>query len=651
MKNEFVLAFNEVLEEKGLPKETILEALAHALVSAYRKSTNVSSAQDIKALINLDHGEFLILAEKEVVESVQNDLTEVTLDVAKQFDADAEIGDLVMVDSTPEDFGRVAAQNARQVIQEKIRQAEYAAQIEYYEKQLGEIISGIVQASNSQGMTIGLELNAEGTMPRKELIPFERFRVHDRVRALVAEIKETGRGPQIILSRTHRDFLRRLLENEVPEIFHGVVEIRSIAREPGHRAKVAVSASQQGIDPVGACVGQRGVRIQAIVRELHDEKIDVIEWNADPTAFIAKAISPARVNGVYLKEGVDGSKNALVVVPEDQLSLAIGRDGQNARLAAKLTGWRIDIKSLPESVSDWLFALQNKEEYKELAKEETEVVAQIEDIMARKADGRVITPEEYDVMSKFNDRLEGYATRKQQAEIEKQQKIHDEAMATIPQGAFELDLSDLDLPANIIEALVEAGFDNAGKLVFTSKIDENALLEISGVGPKTLEKINEFAEKLPDLVPEPEEPEEEVVEAEAVEEAAAAEEEQPVEEESKEDAEAEAEMTEEATAEAKVEESAVPVEEGEEKPSGDMSFDELFKIDSEKYEPVDENLEEDDEEEDEVDEDGKPTGKKKKKKKKTKKYRELEYDPDRDIVISKKKHKRDENDWGGWVDV
>jgi N utilization substance protein A len=289
---------------------------------------NVSSAQEVKAVIDLDKGEFGILAEKEVVESVENDLTEVTLEVAQKFDPNAKLGDLVMVDSTPADFGRVAAQNARQVIQEKIRQAEYAAQIQYYEKQLGEIISGIVQASNSQGMTIGLELNAEGTMPRKEMIPFERFRIHDRVRALVAEIKETGRGPQIILSRTHRDFLRRLLENEVPEIFHGVVEIRSIAREPGHRAKVAVSTTQQGIDPVGACVGQRGVRIQAIVRELHDEKIDVIEWNSDPTIFIAKAISPARVNGVYLKEGVDGSHNALVVVPEDQLSLAIGRDGQ-----------------------------------------------------------------------------------------------------------------------------------------------------------------------------------------------------------------------------------------------------------------------------------------------------------------------------------
>ncbi len=413
MKNEFVLAFNEVLEDKGLPKETILEALAHALVSAYRKSTNVSSAQDIKAVINLDQGEFLILAEKEVVDSVQNEMTEVTLEEAKKFDKEAEIGDLVMVDSTPADFGRVAAQNARQVIQEKIRQAEYSAQIEYYEKQLGEIISGIVQASNSQGMTIGLELNAEGTMPRKEMIPYERFRVHDRVRALVAEIKETGRGPQIILSRTHRDFLRRLLENEVPEIFHGVVEIRSIAREPGHRAKVAVSASQQGIDPVGACVGQRGVRIQAIVRELHDEKIDVIEWNSDSKVFIAKAISPARVNGVYLKQGLDGSKNALVVVPEDQLSLAIGRDGQNARLAAKLTGWRIDIKSLPESISDWLFALQNQEELKELAKEEKDNIPQIEDIMGRKSDGRILNPEDYDMLSKFNDRLESYASRKQ----------------------------------------------------------------------------------------------------------------------------------------------------------------------------------------------------------------------------------------------
>jgi N utilization substance protein A len=640
MKNEFVLAFNEVLEEKGLPKETILEALAHALVSAYRKSMNVSSAQEVKAIIDLDKGEFGILAEKEVVEEVENDLTEVTLEIARQFDPNANLGDLVMVDSTPEDFGRVAAQNARQVIQEKIRQAEYAAQIEYYEKQLGEIISGIVQATNSQGMTIGLELNAEGTMPRKEMIPFERFRIHDRVRALVAEIKETGRGPQIILSRTHRDFLRRLLENEVPEIFHGVVEIRSIAREPGHRAKVAVSTSQQGIDPVGACVGQRGVRIQAIVRELHDEKIDVIEWNPDPTAFIAKAISPARVNGVYLKESVDGSRNALVVVPEDQLSLAIGRDGQNARLAAKLTGWRIDIKSLPESISDWLFALQNKPELKEMAEEEKEAVAQAEDIMARKADGRVINPEEYDFLTKFNDRLEKYATRKHQAEFEKQQKLRDEAMETIPPAAFEMDLSGTGLQANILEALVEAGYDTAGKLVLTSKLNPDALLEVNGFGPKALERVAEFAEVLPELIPEPVEEEEPVVE-------------QPVEELPIEEAEIAAEVQEEVTPEAgqpetieaQVEEPAAAesvestAEEGEE----ELSFDEMFVVKPEVFEP-----EEESEDEEESSEEGETTDGKKKRKKKVKRFRELEYDPERDVVVAKKKHKRDETPWNEW---
>ncbi len=221
------------------------------------------------------------------------------------------------------------------MIQQRIRDAERQMQMVFFEKQLGEIVSGVVQAINNQGLTVGMEMRAEGNMSRKDMIPGERFRIHDRVRALIAEVKDSPRGPQIILSRTHRDFLRRLLENEVPEIYHGIVEIRSIAREPGERAKVAVSATQAGIDPVGACVGVKGVRIQAIVRELHDEKIDVIEWNTDPAFFIAKAISPARVSGVYLNEKSPNGKTATVVVPEDQLSLAIGRDGQNARLAAK----------------------------------------------------------------------------------------------------------------------------------------------------------------------------------------------------------------------------------------------------------------------------------------------------------------------------
>ncbi|MRR29579.1 transcription termination/antitermination protein NusA, partial [bacterium] len=360
MKNEFTLAFNEVLEEKGLPKEIILKALESAMISAYRRSVNASAQQHVEATVDTETGKVTIYAEKEVVDAVENPVTEVSIEDARKVQADAEIGGLVIVETTPGDFGRVAAQTARQVIQQRIRDAERQAQLSYFDKQLGEIVSGVVQAVGTTGLTVGLEMKTEASMPRKEMIPGERFHIHDRVRALISEVKDNQRGPQIILSRTHRNFLRRLLENEVPEIFHGIVEIRSIAREPGQRAKVAVSATQPGIDPVGACVGIRGVRIQAIVRELHEEKIDVIEWNSDPAAFIAKAISPARVSGVYLNEQKSGGgKTATVVVPEDQLSLAIGRDGQNARLAAKLTSWRIDIKSLPEAASDSLYKLQN----------------------------------------------------------------------------------------------------------------------------------------------------------------------------------------------------------------------------------------------------------------------------------------------------
>ncbi|MDP2964964.1 MAG: transcription termination factor NusA [Pelolinea sp.] len=645
MKNEFALAFNEVLEEKGLPKETILEALAQALVSAYRKSVNASNAQDIRASINLDQGEFAILVEKEVVDSVENDLTEVTLEVAREASPDAQLGDIVMVNSTPEDFGRVAAQQARQVIQQKIRDAENQAQVSYYEKQLGEIISGVVQATNAQGLTIALELNAEGSMPRKEMIPREHFRIHDRVHAVVAEIKESGRGPQIILSRTHRDFLRRLLENEVPEIFHGVVEIRSIAREPGQRAKVAVSATQQGIDPVGACVGMRGVRIQAIVRELHDEKIDVIEWNSDPTLFISKAISPARVNGVYLRETVDGQKNALVVVPEDQLSLAIGREGQNARLAAKLTGWRIDIKSLPESISDWLFNLQNNEELKDIVAEEKEAITKAEDIMARKAEGRVITTEEYDSLAAFNDRLERRSVRKQQEKYEKYQKIHKEAFDSIAQGAFEMGIEGTGLPLKIQDALREAGFDNAGKLVLTSKVNPDALLEISGIGPKTLEKITEFAEELPNLIPQVEEalPEEPFSTIPAAEEMPVAEESAAITE-SPEIAESALEtegITTEEAANEPVSDSA------EEQPAveKEMSFDEIFSLKPEVFEPA----VADEDEEDEVEGSGEKPTTKKKKSKKAGQFRELEYDPDKDVTVAKKKHKR--GDSGEWEDI
>ena len=387
MKKEFALAFAEVLEDKQLPQEIVVEALEAAMVSAYRKTVNASSAQQIQAKFDLETGEVQIFAEKEVVDDVQDERTEVTLEEALKYEPDTEIGNIVIVESTPEDFGRVAAQTARQVIQQRIREAERDAQFEHFQHLAGEVVNGVVQAVNSGGITLGLDRKAEGIMPRSQQIRGERFRVHDRVRALLLEVKNTPRGPQLVLSRAHKNFLRRLLEDEVPEIYHGLVEIRSIAREPGYRSKVAVSAMQPGIDPVGACVGIRGVRIQAIVRELNDEKIDVIEWNPDPSAFIAKALSPARVTGVYLDESNE-TKTATVVVPEDQLSLAIGRDGQNARLAAKLTSWRIDIKSLPEAASDALFKVKEEEEFAEEAADLVEMVGQIESILKKKDEGR-----------------------------------------------------------------------------------------------------------------------------------------------------------------------------------------------------------------------------------------------------------------------
>ncbi len=659
MKNEFTLAFNEVLEEKQLPKDIILKALESAMISAYRRAVNASNAQLVEAQVDIETGKVTILAEKEVVDEVQDVRTEVSLEDARKVDPQAELGSMVVVDSTPTDFGRVAAQTARQVIQQRIRDAERAAQMNYYQKQVGEIVSGVVQAVNAQGLTIGLEMKAEGSMPRKELIPGERFRIHDRVRALVAEVKDNPRGPQIILSRTHRNFLRRLLENEVPEIYHGVVEIRSIAREPGERAKVAVSATQSGIDPVGACVGIRGVRIQAIVRELHDEKIDVIEWNQDPAMFIAKAISPARVNGVYLNERSSGGKTATVVVPEDQLSLAIGRDGQNARLAAKLTGWRIDIKSLPEATSDVLYRLQNDESLQELAILEAEGVTKIESMLARKAEGRPLAPEEYDQMARFVDRIEKRTAAR--PEPEKVDTDQLEAIRVqIPADAFETNILDSGLPEHIAYILQEAGYSTTAELAIQMKLQPDEILRLNGIGPRAMQEITNLMTALDERAAAEREdlqaeqaaaPTEEVVQAEpeaAAEEAApqpaemaeaspAAEVEQPEAEMVEETAQPAVEMQPEAAEVEALEPSPEAVEEEgvEEEPS----LDKLFELKPEALEPVVFS-------EDEEEEEGGAAGKDKKKgKKKKKKHVQVEYDPDRDTVIVHRKHRRDGEGW------
>jgi N utilization substance protein A len=264
-----------------------------------------------------------------------------------------QVGDTAKIETTPEDFGRIAAQTAKQVILQRIREAERETLFALFSDREGEIVLGTVHNIDSQNITVNLG-KLEAILPKTEQIPTERYRHNQKIRAYIAEVNKTSRGPQIILSRTHRNMLRRLFELEVPEIFNGLVEIKAMAREPGARSKIAVSAQQDGIDPVGACVGQRGIRIQAVVNELNGEKIDVVEWHSDPARFVANALSPAKVIAVNLGEDNNGDKVAGVVVEDKQLSLAIGKEGQNARLAAKLTGWRIDIKSQTQAAEEVL---------------------------------------------------------------------------------------------------------------------------------------------------------------------------------------------------------------------------------------------------------------------------------------------------------
>ena len=638
MKNEFTLAFNELLDDKGLPKEVILEALESAMVSAYRRSVNASNEQQIEAKMDMETGKVTIYAQKEVVESVENEITEVDLDTARTVDAEAQLGDLVIIESTPKNFGRVAAQTARQVIQQRIRDAERKAQVVFYEKQLGEIVSGVVQAVGTSGLTIGLELKTEASMPRKEMIQNERFHVHDRIRALVAEAKDTPRGPQIILSRTHRDFLRRLLENEVPEIFHGIVEIRSIAREPGDRAKVAVSATQQGIDPVGACVGIRGVRIQAIVKELHDEKIDVIEWNPDPAVFIAKAISPARVSGVYLVDQRGNSaKTATVVVAEDQLSLAIGRVGQNARLAAKLTGWRIDIKSLPEAAQDALAKLSIDSSLSVLRETEADNAQRIKEFLARKAEGKPLSPEEYDLMVKFVDRVERKSIDKSQEQYRKEEEKKAEIRRSIPESAFTTNILDSGIPEHISVLLQEAGYFSLGEVAMQVKRDPDMILGLNGINIRAMDNINERIDQLDKQLIEEKEALATAALVEAQSEEAAHEEEVAVEPEST--LEPITEDIEEITAvlEPVVSESVeTGSESGVVEPEVEPTLEEIFTLRPEVLDTAGITDEEDNED----------SSKAKKKGKKKGKHVVVTYDPDRDMTVVKKKHKRGANDWG-----
>ena len=374
MKSEFSLAFNQICAEYNLPRDVVLEAVQAALVTAYRRDWKVAPTQNLVAEINMDTGLARIYVEKIVVETVENPDAEITLRGAKRLKDNAQIDDQLMVDVTPHNFGRIAAQTAKQVITQRLREAERESQFNRFSRQENEIIIGTIQAIKPQGITLHLERTEEAHMPKREQIPGERYRLHQKIRVYVLDVRRTPRGPQITVSRSHPSMLRRLLELEVPEIRNGQVEVKAIAREAGARSKIAVISRQPGLDPVGACVGMRGIRIQTIAQELNDERIDVIEWNEDTAKFIANALSLDKVLSVVIDENNPGGRTASVVVMDDHLSLAIGRSGQNARLAAKLTGWRVDIQGITEAA---LWALEKVNETPDLLANNKDIVAMV----------------------------------------------------------------------------------------------------------------------------------------------------------------------------------------------------------------------------------------------------------------------------------
>ncbi len=534
MKSEFLLAFNQICSDRGLSRDVVLEALEMALVSAYRRNEDVSVNQNVTAKVSLETGKALIFVEKLVAEKVADDELEITLAKARKISPDAKAGDTIMIESTPKDFGRIAAQSAKQIILQRIREAERDARYAHYVQQEGEIVHGTVQSIKPQAVTLHLE-GTEAVLPRSQQVPGERYSLHQRLRAYVLEVRKTGRGPQIVVSRSHSNMLRRLLELEVPEIFNGAVEIRSISREAGSRSKVAVAARQLGVDPVGACVGMRGVRIQSIVNELGGEKIDVIEWNPNASTFIAKALSPAKVLSVQLEEDPIDGKTANVVVPDDQLSLAIGRAGQNARLAAKLTGWRIDIQGVTEAAT---WALQQVNEDPDvlpglgLVAESLPTVANI--LRQHEQENMPYHSEELLTMRQVIEGVRRYYTSIRDAErarllaeeaarqavIEsaktERRAIIDAAIARISPRAYEISLDEVGLSSRVLAHLERAGLTNAGEVMERLAEGDEGLLMLDGIGPKSLAEIKQHVDVLALTVEEPTPVEEEEIATEPV---------------------------------------------------------------------------------------------------------------------------------------
>ena len=360
----FMAAFRELGMEKGINPEILFDAIEAALVAAYKR--NFNAAQNVRVTLDRTSGQYHVYAIKTVVEEAEDTIQEISLAMAHQISPEYQLGDTLEVEVTPANFGRIAAQTAKQVVVQRIREAERGIIYEEFSSREGDIVTGIVQRVENRNVYVDLG-KTEAIMPQTEQIANEEYVVNERIKALIIEVKNSTKGPQVLLSRTHPDLLKRLFELEVPEIHDGIVEIKSVAREAGMRSKIAVYAKDESVDPIGSCVGHRGFRVQAIVDELRNEKIDIVKWSEDPAVYIANALSPAKVVSVDVAEN---EKMSRVVVPDYQLSLAIGKEGQNARLAAKLTGWKIDIKSETQAEEEGEFLPSLPEEACDEAEDE-----------------------------------------------------------------------------------------------------------------------------------------------------------------------------------------------------------------------------------------------------------------------------------------
>ncbi len=534
MKSEFALAFNQICAEYSLPRDVVLDAVQAALVTAYRRDWKIATTQNITAEISLDTGLARIYLEKVIVDAVEDPTTEISLKDARKRKSKAEVDEVLMVDVTPKNFGRIAAQTAKQVITQRLREAERESQFNRFSRQEHEIIIGTIQSVTPHGVTLHLERTEEAHMPKREQIPGERYTIHQKIRVYVLEVKRTPRGPEIVVSRSHPLMLRRLLELEVPEIRNGQVEIKAIAREAGTRAKIAVIARQPGLDPIGACVGMRGIRIQTISRELHGERIDVVEWAPAEAQFIGNALSMSKILSVTLDPHNPGGRTASVVVLDEQLSLAIGRSGQNARLTAKLTNWRVDIQGATEAALWTLEQVNKNPDLLDEVKGAATFIPRLAGIMrTHEKDRYPYTDEELHVIETAVQAVrqaliarrdaerpalrQARARRSAQEQVEARRlKAKREAKARVPQQAYDQNMHSLDLSEKILSNLLRNGLTSVGEVMERIAQGDEALLILDGVGVKALQEIKQAVEQsdLHFVELQPDAEAEEVVEAE-----------------------------------------------------------------------------------------------------------------------------------------